>query len=144
MDPRVEEILMARAMQDAQDKPSLGEAALGGAAIGAASGAILSSVPISVGRGLNSVQDQIMKGMGKKPPERKGQFMKNAKTRLAGGFVGAALGGALGAGIRNVAVQTSPAAAILAKAQAQGELDYADQLALQRVLTDTYNEMGIG
>ncbi len=65
MDPRVEEILMARAMQDAQDKPSLGEAALGGAALGAAFWrAILSSVPISIGRGLNSAQDSIMKGMG--------------------------------------------------------------------------------
>ena len=63
--------------------------------------------------------------------------------RMAGGLVGAILGGQLGNTIRQMAMQKSPAGALLAKAQAQGELSDVDKAALQQVLADTYSEMGI-
>ena len=63
--------------------------------------------------------------------------------RMAGGLVGAILGGQLGNTIRQMAIQESPAGALLAKAQAQGELSDVDKAALQQVLADTYSEMGI-
>ena len=63
--------------------------------------------------------------------------------RMAGGLVGAILGGQLGSTIRQMAIQESPAGALLAKAQAQGELNDIDKRALQQVLADTYSEMGI-
>ena len=64
--------------------------------------------------------------------------------RMAGGLVGAMLGGQLGGAIREMAIQESPAGALLAKAQAQGgELSAVDKAALQQVLADTYREMGI-
>ena len=63
--------------------------------------------------------------------------------RMAGGLVGAILGGQLGNTIRQMAIQESPAGALLAKAQAQGELNDIDKRALQQVLADTYSEMGI-
>ena len=61
---------------------------------------------------------------------------------MAGGLVGAILGGALGAGIRDQAIRQSPEAAILAKAQSQG-LTEADQIQLARLLNDTYVSMGL-
>ena len=64
--------------------------------------------------------------------------------RMAGGLVGAILGGALGAGARQMMVQESPAARILAKVQTEGELSHADTQALQNILADTYsNTLGM-
>ena len=62
---------------------------------------------------------------------------------MAGGLVGAILGGGLGAGTRQMMIQESPAAALLAKAQAQGDLGASDREMLQRILTDTYSTMGL-
>ncbi len=62
--------------------------------------------------------------------------------RMAGGLVGAVLGGALGAGVRNMAIQQSPAAGLLAKIQA-GTFSEADQIKLEQVLRDTYAQMGL-
>ena len=65
------------------------------------------------------------------------------KKRMAGGLVGAIMGGGLGAGIRQVAVQESPAAAILARIQAQGEVTPLDRAQLQHVLKGIYNNPGM-
>ena len=70
-------------------------------------------------------------------------LLGGGKGRLAGGLVGAILGGGLGLGVRNMMVQDSPAAAMLAKMQAQGSLNPMDRNQLQSVLKDIYNQGGI-
>ena len=110
MDPRVEEILMARAMQDAADKPTPLEA-------------------ITAGGGAGSIAGMLAGGkLGK---------------RMAGGLVGVILGGGLGAGTRNMMINNSPAAKILAKAQAQGGLTSIEIDQLERIIADTYTQMGL-
>ena len=107
----IEDILMAKAMADAESKPDPA-VAMGG---GAAAGAVLGAMP----------------GIG------------GARGRMAGGLVGAILGGALGAGTRQMMIQDSPAANMLAKMQAQGTLNPMDRSQLQSVLKDIYNNPGM-
>ena len=104
----IEEILMAKAMADARDKPDPAVAMGTGAALGGAAG-----------------------------------LLGGGKGRLAGGLVGAILGGGLGLGVRNMMVQDSPAAAMLAKMQAQGSLNPMDRNQLEYVLKGIYNQGGI-
>ena len=110
MDPKVEELLLAKAIADNQGQVSQGTAMNIGGTLGGISGVLTPGGPIK---------------------------------RMAGGLVGAILGGQLGNTIRQMAIQESPAGALLAKAQAQGELNDIDKRALQQVLADTYSEMGI-
>ena len=104
----VEEILMAKAMADARDKPDPAVAMGTGAALGGAAG-----------------------------------LLGGGRGRLAGGLMGAILGGGLGLGVRNLMVQDSPAAAVLAKMQAQGSLNPMDRNQLEYVLKGIYNQGGI-
>ena len=66
-----------------------------------------------------------------------------ARGRMAGGLVGAILGGSLGMGARQMMIQDSPAANMLAKMQAQGTLNPMDRTQLQSVLRDIYNNPGM-
>ena len=66
-----------------------------------------------------------------------------ARGRMAGGLVGAILGGGLGMGARQAMIQESPAANMLAKMQAQGTLNPMDRAQLQSVLKDIYNNPGM-
>ena len=59
--------------------------------------------------------------------------------RMAGGLVGAVLGGALEPVQSQMMIAESPAARMLAKVQSQGELSYADQQCLENILADTYS-----
>ena len=121
----IEDILMAKAMADAESRPDPAVAMGGGAAVGATLGAVAGSVPHNIGRML-----------GAKASMRPG-------FRMAGGLVGAILGGGLGMGARQAMIQDSPAAAILAKMQAQGTLNPMDRQQLQSVLKDIYNNPGM-
>ena len=107
----IEDILMAKAMADAEKRPDPAVAMGGGAAVGG----VLGALP----------------GIG------------GARGRMAGGLVGAILGGTLGAGARQMMIQDSPAANMLAKMQAQGTLNPMDQAQLQSVLRDIYNNPGM-
>ena len=107
----IEDILMAKAMADAESRPDPAAAMGGGAAVGG----VLGALP----------------GIG------------GVRGRMAGGLVGAILGGGLGLGARQMMVQDSPAAAILAKMQAQGTLNPMDRNQLQSVLKDIYNNPGM-
>jgi len=121
----IEDILMAKALADAESRPDPAVAMGGGAAVGATLGAVAGSVPHSIGNML-----------GAKPSMRPG-------FRMAGGLVGAILGGGLGMGARQAMIQDSPAANILAKMQAQGELNPMDRGQLESVLKDIYNNPGM-
>ncbi len=129
MDPVVEEILMARAMRDSQGVPDVNSAVTAGGIVGALGGAAAGSLPHAV-----------LKNTMGRLPGRGGPMKPGA--RMAGGLVGAILGGGLGAGTRQMMIQDSPAAAILAKAQT-GELTASDQALLADILTDTYQQMGL-
>ena len=127
----IEDILLARAQQEAASKPDLGSAV----SLGATGGALLGMV---AGQPAHNAGVLINKMRGHKPNALK------PGVRMAGGLVGAVLGGALGAGTRQAMIQNSPAADMLAKIQVQGELSYADQQALQSILADTYsNTLGM-
>ena len=107
----IEDILMAKAMADAESRPDPAVAMGGGAAVGG----VLGALP----------------GIG------------GARGRMAGGLMGAILGGALGGGVRQMMIQDSPAANMLAKMQAQGTLNPMDRQQLQSVLKDIYNNPGM-
>ena len=65
-------------------------------------------------------------------------------TRMAGGLVGAILGGGLGAAAQRQAIsEPSGAGALLAKIQAQGGMTVDDQARLESALRDAYSEQGI-
>ena len=107
----IEDILLAKAMADAESRPDPAVAMGGGAAVGG----VLGALP----------------GIG------------GVRGRMAGGLLGAVLGGALGAGARQMMIQDSPAANMLAKMQAQGTLNPMDRQQLQSVLKDIYNNPGM-
>ncbi len=129
MDPAVEQILMAKAMQEAETEPTLQEAILMGGMGGAGIG-VLAGEPVH--RIMKNTTGRLFNN---------NHFMKPG-ARMAGGLVGLLLGGSLGAGLRQQAINDSPAAAILAKGQSQG-LTEADKYQLARVLEGTYQDMGL-
>ena len=127
----IEDILLARAQQDEASRPSTGTAA----SLGATGGALLGMM---AGQPVHNAGVLINKMSGRQAnPVKPGM-------RMAGGLVGAVLGGALGAGAKQMMIQESPAARMLARVQTQGELSYADQQALENILADTYsNTLGM-
>ena len=64
-------------------------------------------------------------------------------VRAAGVLALSLAGGALGAVLQKATVENSPAAALLAKAQVQGDLSAYDQDLLQQILTEEYSKMGL-
>ena len=128
----IEDILLARSMADSDQQLDPGQGALLGAGIAGAAGIGYTDL---AARLRPQTQMDIM------PP--RGYRLKPGH-RMAGGLVGAILGGALGAGTASMMKQNSPAADILAKLQVQGELNAVDQQALQSILADTYsNTLGM-
>ena len=126
----IEDLLLMKAAEDAADIPTSQEAALYGGAGGAALGAMAGHDQHKFGVAFNNL-------IGRQPNQFK------AGPRMAGGLVGLILGGGLGLGIRNQAIQDSPAAALLAKAQVQGTLNASEQRQLETVLRQIYAEMGL-
>jgi len=126
---------MAKAMADAEKRPDPAVAMGGGAAVGAALGALGGQVPHRIG----TIFD------GNKPLDTTADIGRAFKPgfRMAGGLVGAILGGGLGMGVRQAMIQDSPAANMLAKMQAQGTLNPMDRVQLQSVLKDIYNNPGM-
>jgi len=124
----LEDILLARAQQDEQGQMGTGTAA----GIGATAGSILGMV---AGQPVHNAGVLINKMNGRQPNRVK------PGVRMAGGLVGAVLGGALGAGAREAMMSESPAARMLAKIQVQGELSYADQQQLENILSETYSNI---
>ena len=124
----IQDILYAKALADAQyretDNTGMAVGALTGTAFGAAAAPTQALKPLQQ-TGQN----------GRLLATRGG----NAARRMAGGLVGAIVGGGLGTGVQQIAAQESPAANILAKIQAQGGLTERDTRELQMILGDIYN-----
>lgn len=130
MDPNIEQVLLAQAAREAEQGPRLSDMVALGAGGGAALGALTGAVPHMVGKGIGH-----MRGTN--------HFMKPG-ARMAGGLVGAILGGGLGAAAQqSMATQTGSAGAMLAKIQAQGGLMPGDEAALESILRDAYSQQGL-
>jgi hypothetical protein len=125
----VEDVLLMRALEDAGNVPDASAAATVGGSLGAGIGAL-------AGNDLVRVGDAFNRRIGRKPP------LLTPGPRMAGGLVGLILGGGLGAGTREMMIQNSPGAAMLAKIRS-GNFTSADKYQLERILEETYARMGL-
>ena len=138
----IEEALLAKAQQDQQNQMSTGTAALLGSGAGALAGAAAGAVPYEVGNQINKLKDRLRGGetLVSGPMQNMRKAVRPG-PRFAGGLVGAILGGALGAGAQQAAMQDNPAAVLLAKLQTEGSLTPSETQQLQSVLADTYGNI---
>ena len=139
----IEDILLARAAADEANRPTTEQAVVAGALLGSGLGVGVGSAPHAISKGVSGARraaSRVMGGSGEIP------FGTRLKPgyRMAGGLVGAILGGGLGAGTRQLMMNESPAARLLARAQVNGEMTAADEKMLEDILTDTYsNTLGM-
>ena len=131
MNPDIEQILLAQAAMEAEQGPRLSDAIAVGAGGGAAMGALVGAVP----QGLSEMFRTGNKSLGQR---------LTPGTRMAGGLIGAVLGGGLGAALQREAIsEPSGAGALLAKIQSQGGITESDQAALEVALRKAYSQQGI-
>jgi hypothetical protein len=125
-----QEALLLQAAYDEQDRiQQQNTAGLLGAAGGGLMGAAAGSIPHKIGQAINGL---------KRVEPSAGRVLKPG-FRAAGGLTGAILGGALGAGVAAVMKQESPAARLMGKLQAGGDMDEYDRQQLANELASIYN-----
>ena len=130
MNPDIEQILLAQASREAEEAPRLSDMVALGAGGGAALGALTGAAPHMLGKGIGHIRGT-------------NHFAKPG-LRMAGGLVGALIGGGLGAAYQQSAIrEPTGAGALLAKIQAQGGVTPGDQAQLEAVLRDAYSSQGI-
>lgn len=127
--PSPEEALLYRIQEQNQGLVSPEAVGTMGAAAGSLAGLAAGNVVHQVGRGINALAG------------RQGNRFKPG-LRLAGGLVGAALGGGLGLAAREQAISSSPEARLLAEMQVRG-IRPEDKIVLEKMLADTYRQMGV-
>ena len=141
----IEDILLAKAAQDESERPSQNTAITAGALLGSLGGVAAGTVPQAASDAVGSgrrVVERVL-GTGNKGNMPMGQRLQPG-YRMAGGLVGAILGGALGAGTREIMMNESPAARLLARIQTTGEMTASDEKMLEDILADTYsNTLGM-
>lgn len=103
-----------------------------GAVLGSLGGVAVGSVPHQIGRGINALKGNPVKGARVLKPG----------FRMAGGLLGAILGGQLGVATRDAMLRDSPEAQLIARRQA-GLAQPGDDVALANMLADQYSRMGI-
>ena len=130
MNPDIEKILIAQAAREAEQGPRLSDVVALGAGGGAAMGALM-------GAGIHPI-GKVIGGL------RGTNHMLKPGTRMAGGLVGALIGGGLGAVAQRQAVsEPTGTGALLAKIQAQGGMTIEDQARLESTLRDAYSAQGL-
>ena len=125
----LEQILLAKAAQDAEQGPRLSDMTALGAGVGAALGTMSGGVAHTLAR------------LGRKPPE--GLAKVRPGMRFAGGLAGAVLGGGWSWAQKTMTNEPSGAGRLLAKMQAQGGLNEMDKLQLESILAETYSKQGL-
>lgn len=131
MNPDIEKILLAQASREAEQGPRLSDMIGLGAGGGAAMGALVGAVP----HGLSQMFRTGDKTIGQR---------LTPGTRMAGGLVGALIGGGLGAAYQRQAVsEPSGAGRLLAKIQSQGGVAPEDEEMLESVLMKAYSQQGL-
>jgi len=107
----IEDILYAKALAEASG-PDLGTSIGIGAVGGATLGATLGEIPHQMGRAFNGVGTGVMTAAGNPKMNGDSKVWRGGANRpgfrFAGGLVGAILGGALGAGVRDTMIRSSP------------------------------------
>lgn len=132
----IQDILLYNAQQNAAAKDDVLDAQIVGGVAGGLIGASMGELDHE-----SSKLMQRAKNMVKGVPTSDPSFLQRVRPgmRMAGGLVGAVLGGALGAGAKQQLIANNPSAELLAKLQVEGDLSPSDQQALQNVLANTYN-----
>ena len=121
---------MMQAAYDEQDRlQAQNTAGLLGAAGGGLMGAAAGTIPHKIGAAVNALKGSPATGMRSLRPG----------FRTAGGLTGAILGGALGAGMAGIMKSESPAARLMGKLQAGGDIDEYDRIQLANELASIYN-----
>ena len=136
----IEQLLLAKL---AKEKEQTSAAPVIGAVTGAAVGGLAGQGAHSIGNQINKLKDNLAARQGLS----RGR-MQNIKSRvtpgnrMAGGLVGLILGGALGAGTRQMMIDGSPTAAMLAKLQTSPEgLNEQEMMQLEALLNDSYKDI---
>ena len=130
MNSDIEQILLAQAAREAEQGPRLSDMVALGAGGGAAMGALMGAGVHPIGKAIGGLR-------------KTNHFMKPG-TRMAGGLVGAIIGGGLGAAAQRQAVSDpTGAGALLAKIQSQGGMTIEDQARLEDALRDAYSAQGL-
>lgn len=138
--PTVEEILLARAIDNAENQPDMGAAIALGSGLGTLGGyaamAPAQSVANAPGNAINMLKDAAASRKGAPREDIKRRPRKGLKK--AGGLIGLLVGGGLGAGLTNQILRESPEARLLAKIQVTGRIEPEDEILLTRLLEDYY------
>jgi len=134
MDPKIEQILMAKAAQEAEEGPRLSDSTAAAAALGGGLGVLGGSLAQPLGNAIGK-----MRGTN---------HMLKPGIRMAGGLVGAVLGGGFGVAAQNAAMQaTGRTGELLAELQSQQaagmEMTPEQQYELTQVLKAAYASDGI-
>ena len=152
----IEQLLLAKALEDAESVPSMGQTALGGLGLGAGLGALQgatspireTSTPNQRRKSLNDeelLEQQMLETFNKAKGNKAnlGSGLRRRGTRMAvGSLLGAVLGGGLGAGTKAMFLSGMPnqAAEMLSKIQTSPEgLSEAEQLQLRAILRQIYS-----
>ena len=131
----------------AAEREAQGESLLNaGIAVGAGGGAlagILAGQPVHmVGNAINSGKDALAARQGLSAVRKPLRALKPG-PRMAGGLVGMIVGGGLGAGIASAASRENPAADILGKVAAGGDLSFNDKQVIESMVSDYYAKSGL-
>ena len=142
----IQDILLASAQQKESERMSTDTAAILGALTGAGVGYTAGRPMQALRKMKNDSVDALAKRQGLSvAPRQKLKDTLRPGPRLAGGLVGLILGGGLGVGTRQLMMQNSPEAQMLAKLQAGTEFSYSDKLQLEKLLANAYsNTLGMG
>ena len=156
----IQQLLLEKALRDAQSGPTMAETAGGGAALLGTAGLLagmyggapksssalaripkpLTSLPLGEIGGELRQRAQSLRG---RAGLAMGQAGRNGRRMAVGSLVGALVGGGLGAGAKQTFLSGMPnqAANFLAKIQTtpEGQLTEADQLQLRAILRDIYS-----
>jgi len=132
----IQDILLYQAQQDAAARDDVTDAQLVGGVAGGLIGASIGELDHEGSKLMQRAKNMVR---GVETPEPSMLSRVRPGMRMAGGLVGAILGGALGAGAKQQLLRDSPSAELLAKLQTDGELSANDQQALQNVLANTYS-----
>lgn len=147
----IQELLLAKALQDSKAGLSMGEMVGGGLALGGGLGALAATTsPLHEGkRVLNTIdpfEQQMLDDFAKAAKSKRGIDFGKVKRRggrmAVGTLLGAVLGGGLGAGTKAMFLSGMPnkAADMLSKIQTSPEgLSEADQLQLRAILREIYS-----
>ena len=139
----LQDILAYKAAEQERQSDSLLNAGITVGAGGGALAGMLAGQPVHMlGNALNNGRDALAARQGLSAKRAPMRALKPG-PRMAGGLVGMIVGGGLGAGVAAAARQNNPAADILGKIAAGGDLTVQDKMVIESMVSDYYKSQGI-